>query len=854
MNIASCVYDQWTNIEKRFLPPHAWQSDPLTFWRERILFLICFISAVFGLIALIPSLMLSYHERLWSVVIIDLAAYCTIVAILIFRRVDLKIRAYTACLILYMLGIGLLFVLGPIGAGYIWLFGASVLMGAIIGLRAAFLSLLLNAVTLLVIEAFIVYEKLAWAFLWDNASAAWLVMTANFLVLNALVTLTIAFMLNGLKQSLIKEQEISANLRESEERFRSLFEDIAGIAVQGFGLDRRIVYWNQASAELYGFSQEEAIGRKWEDVVIPEDLRGFMAGRVEQWIHNGKSMPPGESTRMNKSEDPIPVFSSYLLHRSVTGDLLMFSVDLSLKELQHAEAERVKLLQAIEQSDEMIVVTDAKGCFEYVNPAFSRVTGYSPEEVHGRDARLLMPSDHEESVLDKIRLEITRGRPWRGQLMCAAKDGSLFVQDTSVAPVVDQTGTISSFIGVNRDITEQLRIQEEKEKLEEQYRQSQKVEAIGRLAGGVAHDLNNLLTPIVGFGEMLQEEFRHDTGHLEPINEIVKAGFRATDLVRQLLAFSRKQTLEYKQVDLNQALGNFEKLLRRTIREDIEISFVTESGLGPVMADIGQIEQVIMNLAVNAQDAMPEGGKLVFETAAAALDETYAKTHAGLQTGEYVQLVVTDTGCGMDGETLNNLFEPFFTTKGEQGTGLGLATVYGIVKQHGGHIYVYSEQKQGTSFKIYLPVSEEPAFAGQKENEPNDWLQGTETVLLAEDNGQVRELAATILEKFGYRVFPAENGSEALKVLENHLDQVHFLLTDVIMPDMNGRELFVKARALQQDLKVLYMSGYTDQAIDRHGVLDEGVDFIQKPFTVRGLVSKVRETLDSEKTKHKGNK
>ena len=234
MNIASCVYDQWTNIEKRFLPPHAWQSDPLTFWRERILFLICFISAVFGLIALIPSLLLAYHEGLWSVILLDIASYCTIVAILIFRRVDLKIRAYTACMIFYMLGVGLLFVLGPIGAGYIWLFGASVLMGAIIGLRAAFLSLLLNAVTLLVIEAFIVYEKLAWAFLWDNASAAWLVMTANFLLLNALVTLTIAFMLNGLKQSLIKEQENSANLRESEERFRSLFEDIAGIAVQGF--------------------------------------------------------------------------------------------------------------------------------------------------------------------------------------------------------------------------------------------------------------------------------------------------------------------------------------------------------------------------------------------------------------------------------------------------------------------------------------------------------------------------------------------------------------------------------------------------------------------------------------------
>lgn len=393
---------------------------------------------------------------------------------------------------------------------------------------------------------------------------------------------------------------------------------------------------------------------------------------------------------------------------------------------------------------------------------------------------------------------------------------------------------------------ERKRAEEALRQKEQQVRLFQKMESIGRLAGGVAHDLNNLLTPILGYGELLLEGLGPDGKQREFADEIVRAGLQARGLVRQLLAFSRKQTLEYKPVNLNKAVAGFEKLLRRTIREDIEIEIIRSPDIHTVMADIGQIEQVIMNLAVNAADAMPDGGTLTIETALVDLDEEYAATHQDVKPGTYAMLAVSDTGCGMDDEAREHLFEPFFSTKGEQGTGLGLATVYGIVKQHGGNIRVDSEPGKGATFKVYLPVSEE----AQKEEKTGEVtatdLKGSETVLLAEDNEQVRRLARDILKRQGYTVLVAENGPEALTILASPEDPVHLLLTDVVMPEMNGKELFDKGAEKHADLKVLYMSGYPGNVIAHRGVLDEGVAFIQKPFAVQALAAKVREVLDGK--------
>ncbi|MCP4114600.1 MAG: PAS domain S-box protein [Desulfobacteraceae bacterium] len=399
------------------------------------------------------------------------------------------------------------------------------------------------------------------------------------------------------------------------------------------------------------------------------------------------------------------------------------------------------------------------------------------------------------------------------------------------------------FEGVAADITENKEAEAEKARLEKHYRQARKVEAIGRLAAGVAHDMNNLLTPILGFGEMLMADLGLDDRQRRYVDQIVKAGNRSRDLVRQLLAFGRKQTLEYKPLNLNDTIKDFQKLLRRTIREDIEIDIIPDSGIQTIKADRGQIEQVIMNLAVNAQDAMPEGGRLTLETAMADIDEASAAARPGTRAGRYVMLAVSDPGCGMDGEIREHIFEPFFSTKGEQGTGLGLATVYGIVKQHGGNIWVYSEPGRGTTFKIYLPVSEEAQVEKKAREASSVELGGSGTILLVEDNDQVRDFSRDVLTQQGYTVLVAEGGAEALTRLTAHGGPVHLLLTDVIMPGMNGKELFTKASQRQPGLKVLYMSGYTGNAIARHGILEEGVAFIQKPFTVHGLAARVQNIL-----------
>jgi len=432
-----------------------------------------------------------------------------------------------------------------------------------------------------------------------------------------------------------------------------------------------------------------------------------------------------------------------------------------------------------------------------------------------------------------------------GQLVSAAhSSGGIQVAD------IDCGGRLFSFELVpvagadyvnvyGRDITEQKNI-------EEQLRQSQKLEAIGRLAGGVAHDFNNMLGAIIGYSDIiLATTDKADPLHRD-IEHIKGAGERAAALTRQLLAFSRKQTLQPKVMDLNAAVTGIEKMLGRLIGEDIELSTVLADDLGRVKADPGQIDQIIMNLAVNSRDAMPDGGKLTVETANAELDENYAENHVGVTPGPHVMLAVTDTGCGMDAETRSHIFEPFFTTKGiDKGTGLGLSTVYGIVKQTGGNVWVYSEPGKGTAFKIYLPRIEETVEAAERRRPAAARARGAETVLVVEDEEVLRRLASRILSLAGYKVLEARIGGEALVLCEQHDGPIHLMLTDVVMPQMSGRKLAERVASLRPDMKVAYMSGYTDDAVVRNGVLDPDMPFIQKPFTASGLARKVREVLDS---------
>ena len=395
-------------------------------------------------------------------------------------------------------------------------------------------------------------------------------------------------------------------------------------------------------------------------------------------------------------------------------------------------------------------------------------------------------------------------------------------------------------IGVALDVTD-------RKHLTDQLRQSQKMQAIGELAGGVAHDFNNLLMVVKGHAQLLLQRMPKDASLHHSVEQMEKAADRAASLTRQLLAFSRKQVLQPRVLDMNDVVGGMIKMFSRVIGENIEMAFVPGANLGRAKADPGQIEQVLLNLVVNARDAMPDGGRLTIETANVQLDHTYAAGHVAVEPGPYIMLTVTDTGCGMDAETQSRIFEPFFTTKeAGKGTGLGLATVYGVVKQSGGYIWVYSEVGCGSTFKIYLPQVAEEVEAPVVTSETGGSLAGTETILFVEDEQSVRELVRDYLRGEGYSVLDAGDGIEAPAGRRAHNGPIHILVTDVVMPRLSGRDLAARLSAERRNLKVLFISGYTDDTVVRHGVLDGGVAFLQKPFNLKALAEKIREVLKAE--------
>jgi PAS domain S-box-containing protein len=452
------------------------------------------------------------------------------------------------------------------------------------------------------------------------------------------------------------------------------------------------------------------------------------------------------------------------------------------------------------------------------------------------------PEDREH-VVERCRNAIAEGRDYSFRYRAIAANGkTIWLQDI-VRVVRDGGGKIRQLRGVMVDITEH-------QQLEEEFRQAQKMEAVGRLAGGVAHDFNNLLTIISGYAQLAQDIVAREAPIRSYIDEILKAGDRASALVRRLLGFTRRQALDPQAVDLNSVVKSTEKMIRRLIGEDIDVLTELASGLGVVRSDSAQLEQVIMNLAINARDAMPNGGKLIIETANIELDQNYAQTHLAVSPGPYVLLAVSDTGSGMDAHTRAHIFEPFFTTKEKgKGTGLGLATVYGIVKQSGGNIWVYSERGHGTTFKIYLPRVTSPPVVPEPVVVSTSPPQGSETILLVEDEESIRSLVLSILQAHGYTVLEAGGPLDALEISKNFEKPIHLLFTDVVMPQMSGREMAEQISAVRPDTKVLYMSGYTDQAIAHHGVLAPGVPFLQKPFTPEALAQKVREVLDKVHSK-----
>jgi PAS domain S-box-containing protein len=633
----------------------------------------------------------------------------------------------------------------------------------------------------------------------------------------------------------LERMKSAGALRRSEEELRSIFLAApAGIAVVS---DRRIVSANERMHAITGYPVAEQLGRLTRFLYDSDD-EFARVGREVASQGAGSGVGTAEARWRRKDGGIVHVLLSWApIDPADRTRGATFAV-LDITERRLAEDRLRRLAAAIEQSEEGVMITDPDGTIEYVNPAFQRITGHSPLEAIGQHSRLLKSGKQDQAFYERLWDTIVSGRTWTGRFVNRRKDGTHYFEDCTISPVFGSDGRIERFVAAKRDVTKAIR-------MEEELRQAQRVESVGRLAAGVAHDFNNLLSPILGYAELLLGELHPSDERYGQIHEIEEAAKRARDLTRQLLAFGRKQTLQIKPVDLNGIVGGMERLIRRTLREDVELTMVSAPEPCVVKADTGQAEQVLMNLVVNAQDAMPGGGRLVVRVSRATLRPEDCADRPGSAPGEYGVLMVGDTGTGMDAAVRERIFEPFFSTKGERGTGLGLSTVYGIVTQHGGHVWVDSEPGRGSLFQVFLPAAAAPAAADAGVAAGSGSTPGgaSGTVLLVEDNEGVRQLARTVLRREGYTVLSAASGDEALALLEAHGDRVDVLLTDVIMTGIDGRELYRRVAERCPRVKAVFMSGYTDDVIANRGVLEEGLHFIQKPFSVTALTLKLREVL-----------
>jgi two-component system, cell cycle sensor histidine kinase and response regulator CckA len=673
----------------------------------------------------------------------------------------------------------------------------------------------------------------------------WLLMTGHRMMIDGRPFLI------GIGIDITERKQAESALRESEERYKTLANNIPDVIYSLDG-EGNIVTVNRTAFESYGYNEQDFKGKPFLDFVHPED-REILISSFLKAIEEKRKITTGLQFRIaakNGSNRWFELNASarfdscgrYLGEEGMLRDI----TDRKQAEESLRESEACFRI-LVERAPEGIFVQTG-GHFLFVNPAMVKLLGVADaDDLIGTKIIERIAPEYHQAVRDRIRVQLQTSEPASPMEQEYLRiDGSRIQVETTAIPL-RFLGQDAHLVFV-RDISARLKAKAQQEKLHEQLQQAQKMEAIGRLAGGMAHDFNNMLNVIIGYSEMAVSKL-HASDPLYPdIQEVIGAANRSAELTRQLLAFSRKQVIDPQVIDLNSQMKGMERLLKRIIGEDISLKFELAKDLWPVRLDPSQVDQIVANLAVNSRDAMPDGGTLTMETCNTAIDISYAQTHPHFQPGEYVLLAVSDSGCGMNKDTLEHVFEPFFTTKAEgKGTGLGLAMVYGIVKQNNGFINIYSEPGQGTTIRIYFQ-----RYHGEKETMQEKLIQteavgGRETILLVEDESQLRRLAETMLERLGYKVLEAESPGAAILLVEKFDETIHLLLTDVVMPAMNGKELAKRIDAIKPGIKVLFMSGYTANAIAHRGVLDKGLHFLQKPFSRNQLAKAVREALAESK-------
>src|SRR5256714_3072488 len=644
----------------------------------------------------------------------------------------------------------------------------------------------------------------------------------------------------GIVVDVTDQRKAERAVRATDERFKFVAKATNDV-IWDWDLKTNALVWNDSVETVFGHKQNKIYPeiQWWHDHLHPQD-RDRVIGGIQAVLDSGGTSWSDHYRYRRADGAYANVMDRGYIARDNTGlALRMIGAMTDVTERSRSEAAirfQAQLLNAVQQA---VVATDPDGQVIFWNAFAEKLYGWSAEEAAGKQIEELTPSPFLREHAGEIFERGAAGESWTGEFLVQGKAAKAFPALLTTSPVRDEHGTVLGFVRVSIELTE-------RRNLEEQFRQSQKMDAVGRLAGGIAHDSTNLLTVDRLNTEISMEGFDPTDPRSEDVKQIRSAAERASSLTRQLLAFSRKQILQPRVLDMNSVVSNVEPMLRRLIGEDIAIT-ASCTARGYVVADPGQIEQILVNLVVNARDAMAQGGTISIETQNAELDETYTSEHAPVIPGRYIMLAVGDTGVGMNRDTREHAFDPFFTTKeAGKGTGLGLATVYGIVKQSGGYIWIYSEPGHGTTLKLYFPeVSSAAAFkTGEYKIMAKEQARGSETILLVEDEEAVRGLTSRILEKQGYRVIPAQHGREAMDIVANEEGHIDLVLTDIVMPGMNGRGLVERLAGIRPRIKSLYMSGYTDDDIVRRGFIEPSKSFLQKPFTSEALLQTVRKVLD----------